>query len=172
MATILRYLEFLSLGTWVGSIIFLSFVVAPGAFAKRGSRDQAGAVVGMALGRLHLLGLIAGVLFLVARAALSLHWPRTCLAGQPRRARGGRHAAADAGFAVFGCAAHGSPARADGFRRPRAGRQSPACRVQPSAPRFGASGSCRPPGRSRRAALHRSEPQMNTDQPESCVKRT
>ncbi len=72
MATILRYLEFLSLGTWVGSIIFLSFVVAPGAFATLGSRDQAGAVVGMALGRLHLLGLIAGVLFLVARAARSL----------------------------------------------------------------------------------------------------
>ena len=72
MATILRYLEFLSLGTWVGSIIFLSFVVAPGAFATLGSRDQAGAVVGMALGRLHLLGLIAGVLFLVARAARAL----------------------------------------------------------------------------------------------------
>ncbi|MEK6661216.1 MAG: glycerate kinase, partial [candidate division NC10 bacterium] len=33
MSTILRYLEFLSLGTWVGSILFLSFVVAPGAFA-------------------------------------------------------------------------------------------------------------------------------------------
>ncbi len=72
MATILRYIEFLSLGTWVGSIIFLSFVVAPGAFATLGSRDQAGAVVGMALGRLHLLGLIAGVLFLVARAARAL----------------------------------------------------------------------------------------------------
>lgn len=72
MSTILRYVEFLSLGTWVGSIIFLSFVVAPGTFATLGSRDQAGAVVGMALGRLHFLGLIAGVLFLVARAARAL----------------------------------------------------------------------------------------------------
>src|SRR3989442_1428949 len=72
MATILRYLEFLSLGTWVGSIIFLSFVVAPGAFATLGSRDQAGGGVGGALGRRPLLGLFAGVLFLVARAAPSL----------------------------------------------------------------------------------------------------
>jgi uncharacterized membrane protein len=71
MSTLLRYLEFLSLGVWVGGIVFLSFVVAPGAFATLGSRDQAGAVVGMALGRLHLLGLVAGIVFLVARIALA-----------------------------------------------------------------------------------------------------
>ena len=41
MSTILRYLEFLSLGTWVGSILFLRFVVARGAFALF-SGDQAG----------------------------------------------------------------------------------------------------------------------------------
>ena len=70
MSSVLRYLEFLSLGTWVGSIIYLSFVVAPGAFATLGSRDQAGAVVAMALGRLHVLGLIAGVIFLAARVVL------------------------------------------------------------------------------------------------------
>jgi uncharacterized membrane protein len=70
MSTILRYLEFLSLGTWVGSILYLSFVVAPGAFATLGSRDQAGAVVAMALSRLHILGLTAGLLFLASRVAL------------------------------------------------------------------------------------------------------
>src|SRR5574337_1357719 len=69
MSTILRYVEFLCLGTWVGGIIFLSFVVAPGAFATLSSRDQAGAVVSMALGRLHLLGLAAGAIFLAARVA-------------------------------------------------------------------------------------------------------
>jgi len=69
MSTVLRYLEFLSLGTWVGGIIFLSFVVAPGAFAMLGSRDQAGALVGMSLGRLHWLGVIAGVIYLIARVA-------------------------------------------------------------------------------------------------------
>src|SRR5712692_8669645 len=71
MSTLLRYLEFLSLGVWVGGIVFLSFVVAPGAFATLGSRDQAGAVVGMVLGRLHLLGLVAGIVFLLARVALA-----------------------------------------------------------------------------------------------------
>ncbi len=71
MSTLLRYLEFLSLGTWLGSIIYLSFVVAPGAFSTLGSRDQAGAVVGMALGRLHVLGLIAGVIFLLSRILLA-----------------------------------------------------------------------------------------------------
>ena len=52
----------------MGSIVFLSFVVAPGAFALF-SRDQAGALVGLALGRLHILGLICGVVYLLARVA-------------------------------------------------------------------------------------------------------
>ncbi len=71
MSTILRYLEFLSLGTWVGSILYLSFVVAPGAFATLSSREQAGAVVAIALGRLQVLGLVAGVVYLGARVALA-----------------------------------------------------------------------------------------------------
>lgn len=71
MSTVLRYLEFLSLGTWVGSILYLSFVVAPGAFATLSSREQAGAVVAIALGRLHVLGLVAGVVYLGARVALT-----------------------------------------------------------------------------------------------------
>lgn len=74
MSTILRYLEFLSLGTWVGSILFLSFVVAPGAFALF-SRDQAGALVGLALGRLHWLGLVCGVVYLVAHVAVARSLP-------------------------------------------------------------------------------------------------
>lgn len=72
MSTILRYIEFLSLGIWLGSIIFLSFVVAPGAFGTLGSRDQAGALVGLALARMHVLGLVCGVVFLTARVASSL----------------------------------------------------------------------------------------------------
>lgn len=67
MTTILRFLEILALGTWVGAIVFLSFVVAPGAFATLATREQAGAVVGMALSRLHILGYVAGVTALVAR---------------------------------------------------------------------------------------------------------
>jgi len=72
MSSILRYVEFLSLGIWLGGIIFLSFVVAPGAFATLGSRDQAGALVGLALGRMHVLGIVCGMIFLVARGAMSL----------------------------------------------------------------------------------------------------
>ena len=67
MTTILRFLEFLALGTWLGGILFLSFAVAPGAFAALPSRQDAGAVVGMALTRLHLLGFFAGFVFLAAR---------------------------------------------------------------------------------------------------------
>jgi uncharacterized membrane protein len=69
MSTILRYLEFLSLGTWVGGILFLSFVVAPGAFLTLSNRDQAGALVGMALVRLHWIGIIGGLIYLMARVA-------------------------------------------------------------------------------------------------------
>jgi uncharacterized membrane protein len=69
MSSILRTLEFLALGLWLGSDVFLSFVVAPGAFRVMGSRDAAGAMVGFALGRMHLLGVICGVVFLLARLA-------------------------------------------------------------------------------------------------------
>ena len=69
MSTALRTIEFLCLGLWLGSDVFLSFVVAPGAFRVLGSRDAAGAMVGFALGRMHLLGVICGVVFLLARLA-------------------------------------------------------------------------------------------------------
>ena len=69
MSSILRTLEFLALGLWLGSDVFLSFVVAPGAFRVLGSRDAAGAMVGFALGRMHLLGVICGVVLLLTRVA-------------------------------------------------------------------------------------------------------
>jgi Domain of unknown function (DUF4149) len=65
----LRTLEFLCLGLWLGADVFLSFVVAPGAFRVLGSRDAAGSMVGFALGRMHLLGVICGILLLLARLA-------------------------------------------------------------------------------------------------------
>ena len=67
MTTFLRTLEFLSLALWLGSDVFLSFVVAPGAFRVLGSRDAAGAMVGFALGRMHLLGVVCGIVFFLAR---------------------------------------------------------------------------------------------------------
>src|SRR5260221_8881031 len=69
MAFMSGTIEFLCLGLWLGSDVFLSFVVAPGAFRVLGSRDAAGAMVGFALGRMHLLGVICGIVFLLARLA-------------------------------------------------------------------------------------------------------
>ncbi len=69
MSTLLRTIEFLCLGLWLGSDVFLSFVVAPGAFRVLPSRDQAGAMVGFALGRMHLLGVVCGIVLLLARLA-------------------------------------------------------------------------------------------------------
>ena len=67
MSNLLRTLEFLGLSLWLGSDVFLSFVVAPGAFHLLASRDQAGAMVGFALGRMHFLGVVCGIVILVAR---------------------------------------------------------------------------------------------------------
>ena len=72
MTNILRFIQFLSLGTWLGSIIYFSFAVAPALFAALQNRDQAGAVVGIALGRLHHLGVIAAIVYLLASLGLAL----------------------------------------------------------------------------------------------------
>jgi hypothetical protein len=87
LSTILRTVEFLCLSLWVGGIVFLSFVVAPGAFSLLPGRDVAGTMVGYALSRLHVLGLVCGFVFLVVRLARS------------------RSAAAFAGPVVFAMAA-------------------------------------------------------------------
>jgi uncharacterized membrane protein len=67
MSSILRTIEFLGLSLWLGSDVFLSFVVAPGAFRILGSRDQAGAMVGHSLWWMHLVGVICGIAILLAR---------------------------------------------------------------------------------------------------------
>jgi len=67
MTSLLRTLEFLGLSLWLGSDVFLSFVVAPRAFRILASRDQAGAIVGNGLWWMHLIGVICGIAILVAR---------------------------------------------------------------------------------------------------------
>ena len=69
MQTVFRTIDFLCLSLWLGADAFLSFVVAPGAFAILGNRDAAGMMVGFSLGRLHLAGIFLGLVFLVARLA-------------------------------------------------------------------------------------------------------
>jgi uncharacterized membrane protein len=69
MTSLLRTLEFLGLSLWLGSDVLLSFVVAPGAFRILSSRDQAGAMVGFALWWMHMIGVVCGIVTLLARVA-------------------------------------------------------------------------------------------------------
>lgn len=71
MNQILRFLQIFGLGTWVGGIIFLSFIEAPGVFSILSNREQAGSIVGYSLTRLHTIGMIAAVIYLVAGLALA-----------------------------------------------------------------------------------------------------
>ncbi|HXQ97037.1 MAG TPA: DUF4149 domain-containing protein [Candidatus Limnocylindrales bacterium] len=75
MSTALRTIEFLCLGVWLGGICLLSFVIAPGAFSILPSRDIAGTFVGFTLSRLHLIGIGAGVIYLVAHFLRSTSFP-------------------------------------------------------------------------------------------------
>jgi Domain of unknown function (DUF4149) len=67
MNNFLRAMEFLGLSLWLGSDVFLSFVVAPGAFRILASRDQAGAMVGYGLWWMHMIGVVCGIVILLAR---------------------------------------------------------------------------------------------------------
>jgi hypothetical protein len=69
VAATLRFLQIFALGTWVGSILFFSFVVTQGAFSVLPNADLAGALVGYTLGRLHIIGVVAGVVYLLATVA-------------------------------------------------------------------------------------------------------
>jgi len=69
MSTFFRTIEFLCVSLWLGSDVFLSFVVAPGAFGILASRDEAGAMVGYSLTRMHLGGIALGILCLLVRVA-------------------------------------------------------------------------------------------------------
>lgn len=71
MTNFLRFLQVAALGTWIGSIFYFSAVVAPSAFAVLPTKDLAGTIVGQSLSRLHALGLIGAVVFLIAGGAIA-----------------------------------------------------------------------------------------------------
>ena len=77
MTNFLRFLQFFALGTWIGGIIFLSFVEAPGVFGILPNLDQAGSVVGYSLTRLHYIGIAAAVVYIIVGFGLAkpLNWP-------------------------------------------------------------------------------------------------
>ncbi|MBZ5679929.1 MAG: DUF4149 domain-containing protein [Acidobacteriia bacterium] len=62
----LRYLMLLSLLVWIGGLIFFAFVLAPTAFQVLPSTHLAGNVVGRALGKLHWIAIVSGVVFLAS----------------------------------------------------------------------------------------------------------
>jgi len=62
----LRYLMFLSLVVWIGGLIFFAFVLAPTAFQVLPDTHLAGNVVGRALGKLHWIAIISGIVFLAS----------------------------------------------------------------------------------------------------------
>jgi hypothetical protein len=69
VAATLRFLQFLSLGCWVGSIIFF-ILMTTGIFSVIPNKDLAGVVVGYSLARLHILGIVAGCVYLLVTAVL------------------------------------------------------------------------------------------------------
>ena len=61
----------LSLIVWLGGLIFLSFVLAPTAFAVIPTRHMAGTVVGRSLTILHWMGIVSALVFLITSLAYS-----------------------------------------------------------------------------------------------------
>jgi uncharacterized membrane protein len=61
----LRFFMLLALIVWVGGIIFFAFVLAPTLFGVLPTTKMAGDVVNATLGKLHWMGLVSGVVFLL-----------------------------------------------------------------------------------------------------------
>jgi len=62
----LRFLMLLSLVAWIGGLIFFAFVLAPTAFQTLPSTHLAGNLVGRALGKLHWIAIVSGIVFLAS----------------------------------------------------------------------------------------------------------
>jgi hypothetical protein len=68
VASTFRFLQYVSLGTWVGSIVYF-IVFTQGIFPVVNNNDLTGLLVGYALGRLHAMGMVAGVVYLLSTVA-------------------------------------------------------------------------------------------------------
>jgi hypothetical protein len=66
---ILAYAEVLLLAVWIGSMVFFSFAVAPGAFSVLGTRHLAGLVVTSNISKVEVIGLVSGTLLILLQAA-------------------------------------------------------------------------------------------------------
>jgi len=70
----LRFLMLLALIVWIGGIIFFAFVLAPTLFSVLPTTKLAGDVVNATLTKLHWMGLISGVIFLIC--SLLYNWQK------------------------------------------------------------------------------------------------
>ena len=69
MTVSLRVVHLIALALWVGSVVFFSFIVAPGIFGAV-PNQEAGRVIGTIFPRYYLLGSVAGVVVVVTAGAL------------------------------------------------------------------------------------------------------
>jgi uncharacterized membrane protein len=70
----LRFLMLLALIVWIDGIIFFAFVLAPTLFGVLPTTKLAGDVVNATLTKLHWMGLVSGVVFLVC--SLIYNWQK------------------------------------------------------------------------------------------------
>jgi len=70
----LRFLMLLALIVWIGGIIFFAFVLAPTLFGVLPTTKLAGDVVNATLTKLHWMGLVSGVVFLIS--SLGYNWQK------------------------------------------------------------------------------------------------
>lgn len=73
MSTLWRFLKVFTLGTWVGSMIFFG-MVAGVLFTTLKSPDDAGNIVAILILQLHVLGIIAALIYLVVALASARSW--------------------------------------------------------------------------------------------------
>jgi uncharacterized membrane protein len=71
---LLRFLMLLALIVWIGGIIFFAFVEAPTLFRVLPTTKMAGDVVSASLTKLHWMGLVSGVVFLIC--SLLYNWQK------------------------------------------------------------------------------------------------
>jgi len=62
----LRFLMLLSLVAWIGGLMFFAFVLAPTALQVLPTTHLVGNVVGRALGKLHWIAIVSGIVFLAS----------------------------------------------------------------------------------------------------------
>ena len=71
MSLLLQFVRVLALGGWVGAIVYFAAVVTREGFAVLASPDEAGVLVGSTLTGLHVMGLVAAAIFVMASVVLA-----------------------------------------------------------------------------------------------------